>query len=296
MTTKRDFTIVQAINDENIFGRWFKNRATWASWEAFLASLFALDLTPEQLAIYQRHTGRTDPPESPASEAWLVVGRRGGKSLIMALCAVYLGCFRNYRPYLAPGERATIAVIAADRKQARVVMRYIRAFLTHIPLLANMIQREAAELFELTNKVTIEVTTANQRATRGYSFAAVICDEIAWWRTDEYSANPDTEILDAIRPGMATIDNSLLICASSPYARRGAIAHREGDDVVLDALREATPPFSPEAVVGEFVQVARSYGARRVTGDRYGGEFPRELFRRRGLAYEVCDQTGATCI
>ena len=63
-----------------------------------------------------------------------------------------------------------------------------------------------------------------------------------------------------------------------------AVAHMEGDDAVLDALREARPPFSPEAVVGEFAELLRSYRLRSVTGDRYGGEFPRELFRRHGVA------------
>ena len=407
MTARADFDILKACSDPNLFGMWFRDRDTWQVWFAFLATLFALPMTEEQLALYRHHTGRQSSPSSPAKEGWLVVGRRGGKSLIMDLCAVYLACFREYRAYLQQGERATVAVIAADRKQARVIMRYTRALLTQIPILAKTVQRETAEAFDLVGRVTIEVTTASQRATRGYTYAAVLCDEIAFWPTDD-AAEPDYAILDAIRPGMATIPNSLLICASSPYARRGAlwdtfrrywgdpeevaakdpattpeghirpliwrattremnptvpqriidnamardaasaraeyyaefradlevlltreavracvspgtrerarvrgiryfafvdpsggssdsmtlaIAHREGDDVVLDALREATPPFSPEAVVGEFVQVARSYGARRVTGDRYGGEFPRELFRRLGLAYEVCDQT-----
>ena len=45
-------------------------------------------------------------------------------------------------------------------------------------------------------------------------------------------------------------------------ARRGTDG--EGDDVVLDAVREAMPPFSPEAVIGEFATVARSYGVRHV--------------------------------
>jgi hypothetical protein len=39
----------------------------------------------------------------------------------MALVAVFLSAFRgDYRRHLAPGERATVIVIAADRKQARV--------------------------------------------------------------------------------------------------------------------------------------------------------------------------------
>ncbi len=63
-----------------------------------------------------------------------------------------------------------------------------------------------------------------------------------------------------------------------------AIAHREPKDgrVVLDLVREAKPPFSPEAVVSEFAAVMKTYRCVTVTSDRYGGEFPVELFRKRG--------------
>jgi hypothetical protein len=44
-----------------------------------------------------------------------LVGRRGGKSLILSAIAVYLAAFVNWRKYLVGGERATIVVIAADR-------------------------------------------------------------------------------------------------------------------------------------------------------------------------------------
>jgi hypothetical protein len=67
--------------------------------------------------------------------------------------------------------------------------------------------------------VVIEIGTASFRTTRGYSFAAVLCDEIA----DETSANPDVEILRALRPGMASIPGSILMLASSPYAKRGEL-------------------------------------------------------------------------
>jgi len=442
------FDILRACADPNLFGLWFRDRQTWAAWQSFLAALFALPMDDAALAIYQRHTGRTVPPETPATEAWLVVGRRGGKSFMMALVATYLACFRDYRRFLQQGERATVAVIAADRKQARVIMRYVRALLTQIPMLAKTVQRETAEAFDLAGRVTIEVTTASQRSTRGYTYAAVLADELAFWPTDD-AAEPDYAILDAIRPGMATIPNSLLICASSPYARRGAlwdayqrwwgdgdqntsprvqgevsprgetegqdatrvanspddqirgrprisrplvwhattrdmnptvsqslidnamerdpasaraeyyaefrtdlemlltreavracvahgcrelapttrhryfafcdpsggsadsftlaIAHREkskgastkilaehDDDgwvVVLDAIREVMPPFSPEAVVTEFAATIRSYGLRYVTGDRYAGEWPRERFRHHGVTYQVAEQT-----
>ena len=49
-----------------------------------------------------------------------------------------------------------------------------------------------------------------------------ICDELAFWRSED-AANPDYEVLAALRPAMVTIPNSILLCASSPYARRGAL-------------------------------------------------------------------------
>jgi hypothetical protein len=56
--------------------------------------------------------------------------------------------------------------------------------------------------------------------------------------------------------------------------------------LVLELVREDRPPFSPEAVVTVLAAVLRVYGVTRVTGDRYGGEWPREGFRQHGVAYE----------
>ena len=70
--------------------------------------------------------------------------------------------------------------------------------------------------------------TSSFRTVRGYTIVAAICDELAFWRSDE-SANPDVEILKAIRPAMVMIPNALLLAISSPYAKRGALwdAHRK---------------------------------------------------------------------
>ena len=384
--------LLDASRDPNLFAPWFRDPETWTAWRAFLAALFALPMTEGEAEAYQRHTGRETAPETPQDEAWLIVGRRGGKSFVMALIAVYLGCFRDYRAHLQPGERATVMVIAADRRQARVILRYIGGLLHNVAMLKAMVQRETAEAFDLSNAVTIEVGTASFRTTRGYTYAAVLADEIAFWRTDD-AAEPDYAILDAVRPGMASIPGSVLLCASSPYARRGAlweafkrhwakvdgplvwrattrdmnptirqsiidralerdhasasaeylaefrrdieafvsleavegcvsagvierprqdgktyrafvdpsggsadamtlaIAHKEGEVVVLDAVRERKPPFSPEAVVAEFAKTIKAYGLASVTGDRYAGEWPREQFRKHGIRYDLAEQT-----
>ena len=68
-----------------------------------------------------------------------------------------------------------------------------------------------------------------------------------------------------------------------------AISHRDTrkDSVVIDAVRECNPPFSPEQVTADFAALCKSYHITKVVGDRYAGEFPRELFRKHGIAYEL---------
>jgi len=246
--------LLAAMNDENLFARWFQ-RGEWTAWRAFLAALFALDMSEEEEAIYHNCTGRLERRPAPFNEAWLVCGRRGGKSFIMALAAVYLACFKDYREYLAPGERATIFCIAADRKQARTIFRYIAALLNEVPMLKRMIERETAESFELNNRVIIEVGTASFRSIRGYTLAGCLCDEVAFWHSDG-SATPDYEVLDALRPGMATIPGAVLLCASSPYAKRGALydAHRryygkDTDVLVWQAPTRVMNPSVPQSVI-----------------------------------------------
>jgi hypothetical protein len=211
-------TILEAIADPLLFQPWFRDRDTWAAWRTFLSSLFALPIEDE--ALYSSCTGGRPLPTRQAREAFLIVGRRGGKSFICALIAVYLACFRSYR--FSPGEKGICMLLAADRRQARVLIRYVKAFLEGVPMLRSMIENETADSIALTNQVTIEIHTASFRSVRGYTICAAICDEIAYWRSDE-SVNPDSEILNALRPAMATIPNSMLLCLSTPYSRRGAL-------------------------------------------------------------------------
>ena len=89
--------ILDTIHDEELFARWFKNKATWEAWLAFIAALFGVPMTPEQLAIYEACTGRSEAPSQPLTEAWLICGRRAGKSFVLAVIAVFLACFKTYR-------------------------------------------------------------------------------------------------------------------------------------------------------------------------------------------------------
>jgi hypothetical protein len=246
------------------------------------------------------------------------------------------------------------------------------------------------EKIDLANGITIEISTASFKSVRGYTLVAALCDEIAFWSGDD-SANPDTEILAAMRPAMSTLaPDAMLLCASSPYARRGAlyeafkkhhgrddapvlvwkaatktmnpsvpasvideayerdpsaasaeygaefrsdvesfvsreaveaciekgryelppingviysafldaaggsgsdsmtlcVTHRQQETVVVDALREEKPPFSPDAIVQDFAKLLRSYQILNVTADRFAGAWVAERFGVYGINCE----------
>jgi hypothetical protein len=389
-------TILDFMTDPALAGAAFQGES-WAAWRAALAALFGLAMGEEDLKTYRDCTGRGRPPTAPAREGWLICGRRGGKSRIAALVAVYLGVAfaadRERLAVLAPGEIATVMLLACDRRQARVVFRYVEALVDGSALLAREVTHRTRDSLRL-GRVEIEVHVPSLSSTRGYSILALVADEIAFWPADEFSANPDEEVLAALRPALSTIPDSLLLAISTPYARRGAlwkahqahygrdddmlvwaapsrrmnpkvpqglvdraleedepraraeylaefrrdvetfvsldavqacvvpnrrelpgaealdyvafadpaggsgsdsftlaVAHREEDRVVLDAVRERRPPFSPDAAVEEFSQLLRAYRVSRLKGDRWGGSWVAERFARFGIAYEVAPLT-----
>jgi Terminase large subunit, T4likevirus-type, N-terminal len=387
--------ILQSMSDPKAFASTFKRRLlrgdTWAVWKVFLAALFALPMDDTALKLYQHHSGRSAPPTQPFSEAFVIAGRRSGKSLIAALVAVFLACFRDYSGVLVGGETGVVMILSSDRRQGRVIFGYVAAFL-ETPMLKSMVVSKLKESIVLSNGVTIEIRTSDYRAVRGATIVGVVADELAFWPAGD-SANPDTEVLNAVRPAMATVPNAILLCISSPYAKRGelfrafrehygkpespvlvwkaasremnptlsgavvaaaylrdrsaaaaeyggefrddvesfisleiveariqaglferppvasrdyvgfcdpsggrsdsmtlAIAHESEGRAVLDLIREIQAPFSPEDAVSEFAGVLKQYRLSEVMGDKYAGEWPREQFVKRGIAYRVCEQ------
>ena len=111
---------------------------------------------------------------------------------------------------------------ADHREQAGVIFGYISDLLDNASMLGELVTRRTATTIDLKKGIRIRVATTNYKTVRGYTIVAALCDELAFWPSDT-SVSPDHEILSAIRPGMATVPGAKLLCASSPYARRGAL-------------------------------------------------------------------------
>jgi Phage Terminase len=236
---KRKPNIIEAIKNPKLFGSLprFKKLESWASWLVVLKTIFGLPMTADDLVIFNRYTGRASPPTGGSKETYLIIGRRGGKSFISALITCFIACFIDFRPFITVGETLVVMCLARDKEQARIVFRYVKAILNHVPVLRSMIVDQRADEIELTTGVTIMVKASDFGGVRGPTIACVVADEIAFWPSQ--GANPDDEVLSAIRPAMATIPDAKLLCISTGYAQVGALydAHKEhygkDDDEVL---------------------------------------------------------------
>jgi len=195
---------------------------SWDAWRSFWRAVFGMPLPPGiHLETYRKHTNRSEPPKAPVSEAWAVCGRGAGKSRNAALAGLYMAV-RFDVTRLAPGEPVVIPILAANTRQAHIVFRYLRA-LFEMPAFRPFVHQVLKRSIELHSGLTVEVLASKFQTLRGYTLPCVIADEIAFWVFDSEAANPDTEVLAALRPGLDRVDDGLLIGISSPYARKGAL-------------------------------------------------------------------------
>jgi hypothetical protein len=243
-------TMRRALSDPALLGDVLAGDS-WRPWRVLLIALMGEPLTEDERVIFKRLTGRENEPLERVEEFWGIIGRRGGKSRAMAVLIVFLACFVDYRSVLAIGERPVVLCLGQNSKQAAIVFSYVAAIIESKPLLAKLVTAKLAETLSLTNGVDIEIRAASFRGLRGPTSVAIIADEIAFWYSDETgSANPDSAILDAVRPSLATT-NGPLIAISSPYARRGEAYQtwarhfgEKGDPKILVA-QGASRDFNP---------------------------------------------------
>ena len=100
--------------------------------------------------------------------------------------------------------------------------------------------------------------TASFRTVRGRTIVAALCDELAFWRTDEDSSSPDVEIIAALKPAMSTVPGAVLLKASSPYAQRGVLWNdyqkhfgKDSATLVWQASTRVMNPTVPQSWIDE---------------------------------------------
>ncbi len=205
-------------------------------------------------------------------ELYAICGRGAGKSRIVALLAA---CYATREYRRVAGERIFVGVFAPDRKQAGITFRYVGGMLRAVPELAALIESETRSALDLRNGVTVEVLTATRAAPRGRAYALAIVEEAAFLPQGE-SANPDTELVTALRPALARVPGSLLAVVSSPYARRGLTwqAERKYADCAPAHVVYVRLPTTELNPLFDRAEIARAYDEDpAAAAAEYGAEF-----------------------
>jgi hypothetical protein len=268
----------RALDDPALLGSVLPG-PSWLAWRALLIATMGEPLIDVERDAFRRLTGRDQEPLERCEEFCGVVGRRGGKTRAAATLGVYLAALCDHRENLAIGERGLVLFIAQNQRQASVAFNYAAGILDSVPLLGQLVIGRTSDTLSLSGGIDLEVRASSFRGLRGPTCVAVIGDEVAFWFSDD-CANPDSEILNAVRPMLATT-GGLLIAISSPHARRGEMyaTHKRhygpaGDPRILvaqGASRDFNPSL-PQAVVD------RAYERDAVSASaEYGGQFRADL-------------------
>ncbi len=130
------------------------------------------ELTTEERVIFSGLTGRGRKPGKLVEEAWMVVGRRSGKTRAMAILAAYIAALCDHADLLAPGERAVLPIISASINQGSKPLQYLNGIFDGVPMLAAMVEGRTADSISLTNRVDIKCYAGNQVGNLSRAFAA----------------------------------------------------------------------------------------------------------------------------
>lgn len=234
-------------------------------------------MSRRERAIYQQCTGRKDLPNKPFNEAWIVAGRRARKSAIAAVLGCYCAVYGTWPS--AAGETVRVLVVAVSKDQAKLIRNYCEAILESRPGLKRLIAATDAESITLTNGIQIVCVANSYRSIRGPTVVCAIFEELAFWYSDD-SANPDKEVLRAVRPSMLTVPGALLLGISSPYAKRGLLyekyrEHYGRDESKVLVWKASTATMNPQ-VDAETIAAAYSDDPVAAAAE-YGGEFRSDL-------------------
>ena len=214
------FTMRQALEDPNLLGALMPG-PSWAVWRALLIASRGEPLTSAELALFTARTGRSVAPTEPCNEMAFIAGRRSGKTVAAACYSVYLAALCDHQHALTVGEHAVLLFLAQSQRTAKVAFQYACGLFEETPLLRQLVVNRTNDTIELAGGVDLEIRPASFRGLRGVTAVGVIADELGYWYSDD-SANPDVEVLAAVRPALATTGGPLLM-VSSPYARRGEL-------------------------------------------------------------------------
>lgn len=164
-------------------------------------------------------------PYKPQEYRTLVglLGRRAGKSYIMCFILLYEILFGGHFQDAEKGVPIVVVYVAQDLYTAKQNMRYIRVLAQKNPRLAKEIVGDHADKVEFKNGIVIIPEPPTIKTGRGVAIPVLVMDEIAFWYNTTDSANPDYEVLNALKFAQLQFSHPKLLMISTPYTEEGLL-------------------------------------------------------------------------
>jgi hypothetical protein len=132
----------------------------------------------------------------------------------------------------------------------------------------------------------IDAKIAEDPAANRAEYLAEFRDDVGGWMLAEIIESAvDSGI--RVRPPVAGVKYAAFADPSGG-ARDSftlAIAHLDGQNVILDCLHEIKAPFDPAVATFEMAAILKQYGLASVTGDKYGAQWVVSAFASHGIQY-----------
>ena len=264
-----DITLSQALSNPSLFGGTFGTPSFW-TWRTVAKLIDGLPLTElRERELFEQCTGCKYNQETRRMARRLIIlaGRRAGKDRFLSAVAVWRAALcADWRKYQSAGEGAVVLLLGADKKQAAILRRYCQGLL-QTPLLAREVVRATGEVTEFRNGSTLEIATNDPRLVRGRSAIAVLGSECCYWRTDEYNAASDEEVVSAAVPSMAMCpDGGLMLLGSSVFRKVGYMyrqyrrlhGNADSDDICWFAPSTTMNSRLPQSVIDAALALDKS--------------------------------------
>jgi hypothetical protein len=110
---KKLISVRQALEDPAWLGSMLGGDS-FAVMRTLLIAAMGEALTPDEMLIFSKLTGRAETPGEGVEELWVIAGRRSGKTRAIGTLAAYLAGCVDHRAILGPGERGVLPIMAAN--------------------------------------------------------------------------------------------------------------------------------------------------------------------------------------
>lgn len=227
-----------------------------------LKAFAGMKLDRDEIRIWRTATGRTGLNKYlrtyravPSSEWWLLCGRRSGKTTLGSIITIWEGSRRQ----VPEGQSWTIPIIAPGLRQGqKIALDYIKRKMRATRELSELLVDETQDTLTFATGVIVRTLPPDPRIVQGFTSPFLWLDEASNFRDESAYSNLE-DVLDAVRPSIATIPDAKIFVSSLPGPKAGPVfeAWQQRFDNQALIFRASSEQMNPALANSEELEKAR---------------------------------------